>query len=452
MTQHGVGAPSNRLNGLRIALLAVVVVLSAFIQFAVVTQTTLQHPVQSDSIKYVAYAWNLVHSGTFSHTPFWTIPAEAPVPDKLTLPGYPAFLSLFLGDHVDVAFVHRVVIAQACLGVLTCVFTLLLALRLLPFGFAVATGLLVAISPHLATISTYLLTEGLFTALLALAMYLGALAIAAKTSKVAALAGAVLGIASLVRPQMTLLPWLLLALCLCIPSWRIHAKRSAVALLFFIAVMAPWQLRNLGVDRVTGDADLLVTTLYHGSFPGLMYDNAPSTAGYPYEYDPARVQHTADMDGVLHYIADGFAAHPARYANWYVLGKPIMFLSWTDPANAADIFIYPAVASPYFDQSLFNVTHWLMLWLHWPLMLLALGAILAAVARPDMLSSQRTARTTLRLLALAMGYVMVMHMIGAPFPRYSVPFRPLAYLLGLSMANAACSAVMTKRVTSPGQN
>ena len=38
-----------------------------------------------------------------------------------------------------------------------------------------------------------------------------------------------------------------------------------------------------------------------------------------------------------------------------------------------------------------------------------------------------------RLLALTFIYVIGIHMIGAPFPRYIIPFLPIIYLLGLSV-------------------
>src|SRR3546814_14416391 len=76
-----------------------------------------------------------------------------------------------LGDQVDPAFANKVTLAQAAMGVATCLLTLLLALRLLPFGFALLAGVVTAISPPLATIGTYLLTEARFTLLLAGALY-----------------------------------------------------------------------------------------------------------------------------------------------------------------------------------------------------------------------------------------------------------------------------------------
>jgi 4-amino-4-deoxy-L-arabinose transferase-like glycosyltransferase len=431
--------PLMRMHPLRITVLALVVLLSAYIQFSVVARTSIDGPVRSDAIKYVAYAWNLKHYQTFSHAPFWTeAPSANPAPDNLTLPGYPVFLSALLGTKVDQGFLDRVTNVQAALGVATCVITLLLALRLMPFGFAVTAGLLTATSPHLATISTYVLTEGLFTFLLTTALYLGARALVPGNNlRRVALAGAMLGLASMVRPQMQVFPWLLLGLSLVVPRCRAYRKKTAIYLACFLLVTMPWQLRNLGVEHAPGDPDLLVTSLYHGSFPGLMYEDDPRTAGYAYSHDPEAARHGASLPAVIAYIADNFQQHPLRYARWYLIGKPVSFLSWADPANAGDIYIFPAMTSPYRSESFFIRVHLLAYWIHWPLMLLALGAMFVAGWRPELLTAVPAQQTMMRFLALTLAYVLVMHMLGAPYPRYGIPFRPLVYLLAVAMLSAA---------------
>jgi 4-amino-4-deoxy-L-arabinose transferase-like glycosyltransferase len=430
-------AGGSRLRKLHALLVATVVLFAAFIQFTVATRTTLEAPVQSDAIRYVTYAWNLRHYDTFSRSPFWlsTQPVQ-PVPDKLVLPGYPVFLDLFLRDKVDVAFVHKVVLAQAALGVVTCLMTLLLGLRLLPFGLAIAAGLLACLSPHLANISTDLLTESLFTALLTLSLVVVVRAAGRHSAWLAAAGGGLMGLASLVRPQMQLFPWLLLALCLLLPAWRVHARKVVFGLLCFVAVTLPWNLRNASVERPAGDPDLFAMTLYHGGFPGLMYDNRPETAGYPYKYDALAEQHSKDVPSALRFIGEGFAAHPGRYLAWYLVGKPLSFLAWTDPANATDVDIYPATATPYRDQPMFRFIKRAMRWLHWPVTALALLALPIAALRPDWLANNDGLRLALRLLALALAYVLVIHMIGAPFGRYSVPFRPLVYVLAMATTHA----------------
>lgn len=423
---------------LRVALVSLVLLLSAYIQFSVSLRTSTQGTVRADAVKYLAYAWNLKHHHTFSRAPFWTTTApENPRPDKLTLPGYPAFLSLFLGNRVDPTFVNNVTLAQAAIGVVACLLTLLLALRLLPFGFALLTGLVTAISPHLATIGTYLLTEALFTLLLAGGLYVCVRAIQpGSTWRTAALAGLLLGLTSLVRPQMQLLPYLLLGLCLAVPRWRPRARVAVVGLLCFLALTIPWQLRNLGVERPQGEPDLLVNTIYHGGFPNLMYGNDPRTAGYAYRYDAAASQHTASLSSTLEYIGEGFRREPLRYLGWYLAGKPVSFLSWDDPANAGDIFIYAVESSPYRSQPFFIGLHRLARWLHWPLTILALAAMFTAAWRPRLLTPDRDRQRAIRFLSLVLAYVLAMHMIGAPYPRYGIPFRPLVYLLAMAMLAA----------------
>jgi 4-amino-4-deoxy-L-arabinose transferase-like glycosyltransferase len=289
--------------------------------------------------------------------------------------------------------------------------------------------------------STYVLTEGLFTFLLTAALYLGARATApGSTLRRAALAGAMLGVASLVRPQMQLFPWLLVGLCLAVPAWRAYRKKAAIGLACFLLVTMPWQLRNLGVEHAQGDPDLLVTSLYHGSFPGLMYEDDPRTAGYPYSHDPEATTHSANLPAVLAYIAGGFQQHPMRYSRWYLLGKPALFLSWEDPANAGDIYVFPVTASPFLSEPFFAGLRMFAYWMHWPLALLALGAMLMAAWRPRLLSPIAVQQTTIRLLALGLGYVLVMHMLGAPYPRYSIPFRPLVYVLAMAALAALWAA------------
>ena len=72
--------------------------LSAFVQTTVVTQTRHDGVIRGDAMKYVFYAYNLETHHTFSRIQTFGPGHEqaTPTPDKLTLPGYPAFLSLFV--------------------------------------------------------------------------------------------------------------------------------------------------------------------------------------------------------------------------------------------------------------------------------------------------------------------------------------------------------------------
>lgn len=424
------------ISSIRLACCFFVVLLAAGIQWFVVGNTEVFHPIRADAAKYVAYAYNLKHHRVFSHTHDWEAEntGAAPAPDKLTLPGYPAFLTLWLGNEPKpdyASVVTRVTHAQMALGIGTCILTLLLALQLLPFRWAIATGLLTAISPHLATISTYLLTESLFTLLFVGS--LSALVIACKPGArwpIFLLAGALLAIASLVRPQLTLLPFLLLGICMTSRRLRMRWRPLLLGIMVFVAILAPWFIRNA---RTTDSGpNLTVMSLYHGSFPEMMYQGDPRTYGAPYLFDPDADAHSSSLAATLHYIGEEFRKAPVRMTHWYLLGKPEFFLSWNIIAGGGDVFIYPVARSPYLQSPPFKAMRALSFSLHWPVTLLALVGMLLAFWRPSLLSDDATRQTQLRLLATVLATMLIMHMLGAPFPRYGIPFRPLIYLLGVA--------------------
>ena len=419
----------------------ILLLLSVFLQFSVVLSTQVNNPFRLDAGKYVSYAYNLKHFHVFSHAETWkgsgVAEMAAPAPDKLTLPGYPAFLSLFLDGRPDAQFIHRVTLAQALLGVVSTLLAYLIALRILPLPWAFAAGALVATSPHMATISTYMLTEALYVALLLASILAIVLAFRPQARRWQwAVAGLLLGVTCLVRPQMQVLPLLVVGATIGVSSLRAYLPRALILFLCFAAVLGPWLVRNANVDRTDGEPDLLVTTLYHGSFPNMMYRDDPDTYGFPYENDPDKARITRDLPSVLEHIRASFAAEPWRYAKWYLLGKPGTFLSWGVIGGAGDVFIYPPDHSPYLERSLVSKLRSLHFVLHWPLMLLGILAAFMACWRPHVLAADRDRQRIAAILAAIFLYVIVMHMIGAPFSRYAIPFRPLAYVLALTMAHA----------------
>lgn len=413
--------------------------LSAFFQTTNVRETEQGGVVHGDGVKYVFYAYNLKHHGTFSRQQsFATGAPVALVPDKLTLPGYPWFLSTFLGDGPpDRAFLMRVEAAQAALGVVSTLLAFLVALRLAPLGWAFAAGVLIATQPHLVVIGDYLLTEPLFTTLL-LAFVLATLHAAVAPGKfvAAGIAGACLGAACLVRPQLQLLPWLLLLSVVFVPRLRPRLKQAAVAMVLFAAFVLPWQLRNAHVPVPPGEPDLLVTSLYHGTFPNFLYNDDPRTLGYAHRYDPDQAKYTQDLPATLAHIGDLFVASPGRYAHWYLLGKPGAFLSWGMVAGVGDIFIYKVTRSPWLERPSFALVRTAHFWLHWPLMLVAFATMCVGLWRPSAIAADPARRSSVVLVSALMAYAIVLHMFGLPLPRYNLPFKALEIALALAGLHA----------------
>jgi hypothetical protein len=244
-----------------------------------------------------------------------------------------------------------------------------------------------------------------------------------------AFSGALFGLACLVRP--TLQPLLPIAACslLAIPALRVRWREGLAALLVAFALLAPWLAYK---HFHPAQPDLLRATLYHGSFPGFMYDDDPRTLGMAYRFDPEASRAMASNEGLVDVIGSRIRAKPLRYAGWYLIGKPIYFLSWDNSAGGtSDAFIYPATASPFRDRPAFRAMHAGMWILHWPLMLLAVATAVLAWLRPASLAGIGDLAAFRFLATIALGAI-ALHMIGAPYPRYGIPFQPLLYVLALS--------------------
>jgi 4-amino-4-deoxy-L-arabinose transferase-like glycosyltransferase len=415
----------------RILAVVLLACVSALLQFMHVRETDRSNVVRADAEKYVLYAYNLKHHHVFSYQQAFG--ADAPPPVKLTLPGYPYFLQHFLDDgRPDQAFVARAQLGQAALGVLSTVLAFLIACRLLPFGWAFAAGLLVATRPHLVTISGYLITEQLATTLI-LGSVLAALHAAAPGGRRwhALLAGLQLGLVCYVRPQLLALPWLALLAVVLVPRWRPHLKQVALACVVMAAVVLPWHLRNASLPTPPGDPDLQAVAIYHGTFPHFMYRDIPETYGAPYRFDPFQEEHSKDVRSAAAYAASLIAAEPGRYLHWYLLGKPGAFLAWSMVEGAGDIYIYDVATSPWKARPSFAALRTLHLILHWPLMLCAAVTIVLALWRPDWVAKAPHQRQAVQLVSALLAYVILLHMLGMPLPRYNLPYLALEVSLAL---------------------
>lgn len=448
-TVPGRGTARTALVGVALAL---VVVLGAWLRFVAVDDTQVNKPIRNDARDYVAYAYNVKNIDVYSSGPSWP-GAEAytptPVPDAQRPPGYPLLLIPLLDGAPDDAFVHRVELVQAALGVLLVLLAFVVGRALLGDGAGLAVALFVALSPHLVVFVTYVLTETLYALTIAVALVCGVVAAMAPVRRRllvwAALTGLALGLASLVRPTLDQLPWVLLVVALVVPAlkpWRVPAL---LLLAGFLVVQAPWIARNLATTGHAGDPALMIRTLHHGSYPDFMYNDDPATRGYPYAADPRSAEAEASLSSVLHEIGVKFAADPARMLRWYFLGKPRAFLQWEIVDGWGDIYTYPELVSPYFTNPGFIVTRSLMLGLHGPLAILGVLGMLFVLSPWARRVWDGARLRGLRVVAVGFAYAIALHVVGAPFPRYSVPFRLLQYVLAAALVVAAVHALRAAR-------
>ncbi|MEO8160467.1 MAG: phospholipid carrier-dependent glycosyltransferase, partial [Arenimonas sp.] len=421
------GAPARSSMLLLVLLLA----LSAWIQLTVAARTEVDGPLRADAADYFSYAWNLDRLHVYSSVPTWRDPTLEPIPDALRTPGYPLFLLLAGHPQPDAGWLHRVVLLQALLGIGSVLLAWLVARAFLARGPALLAALVVAIHPWLATSGTYLLSESLFTFLLLATVLLALRAYSPGAQPWRALlAGVACGVCSLVRPTTEFLPLLFLAAAWLWPSLRGLRRPALLAFLAFALVWSPWALRNRIVDVGDSASHLMVGSLAHGSYPGFMYDEHPESFGFPYRFDPEYPVFSRDLPSVLAHLRAEFTAHPARYARWYLLGKPWYFLSLED-VQSMDVLVYPVSHTPYFEDLRFALMRLLSRALHWPLVMLGLLAMALLALRPAALRLAPGQQRAAMLAGVVVGYAIALHMVAAPFPRYGIPFRPLLYALAL---------------------
>ena len=418
-------------------LLVLLLAFAAFVQLTVVSRTVVDSPLRADAGEYFSYAWNLKHFGVYSsaHPPQDAGAYDTPSPDRVRTPGYPLFLLAVGSPEPSEAYLRRVAFVQAGLGVGSVLLAYLIAASFLNRGLAFLAGLLTAISPHLAMTSTYVLSESPFTFLLLASVLASIRAATSARLTTAALAGLLWGACALVRPTAQFLPLVFLALALLVPHLRPLRKPAAVLLLCFAAVVAPWVIRNAGVQQP--GPSLMVNSMAHGAYPGFMYDDRPETFGFPYRFDPDYPSHIVSLGTLLDHLQERFAAEPLRYSRWFLVGKPYFFLSLED-VQSLDIQIYPTPANPYYERPLFAWMRELSIDLHWPLMVTGLmGVALVAWQSRRAPAGSDVRWLPAALVALVVLYAIGLHMVVAPFPRYAIPFRPLIYALAMLPVQAA---------------
>ena len=131
--EHGMAPPH-----WSIPLLLLILALAALVQFTVVARSQSEMPMVSDAADYFSYAYNLKHFGVYSNALTWAgePPPGGVLPDALRSPGYPLFLLAIPGLDASDAYLHRVELVQAALGVLSVWLVFLIGAHFLSPGWS----------------------------------------------------------------------------------------------------------------------------------------------------------------------------------------------------------------------------------------------------------------------------------------------------------------------------
>lgn len=422
------GPPPRRLTWL--ILIGLVILLGVYLRLEAVRITEVDNPFRPDSADYTAYAYNLERHGIYSRDKSTIFSnSAAPQPDALRAPGYPLLLSLLVSDNIK-AFLTRSVYSQALISAATLILVLLLSCMCMKRWYALATTFLAAISPHLVIMNTYVLSETVFTFWLVLLILTLARAQSKESAALWITGSVLLAIATLTRPTITyfILPLVLFAWL----TTRTERRKtiSISVLLIFLAITSAWSIRNQLATGQTSDPKLVINALHHGMYPDFMYQGKTESYGYPYKFDPESNSISESVGSAVSHILERMSTQPVKYLGWY-LSKPAWFFQW-DQVQGNDIFIYPALISPYYAEgSIFDFTSVLMHKTHSILVLLSLVGMIAGLLPSSISLLSDGQRKAVLLVSLVYIYYILVHIVVAPFPRYSIPLRPLTYILSL---------------------
>jgi 4-amino-4-deoxy-L-arabinose transferase-like glycosyltransferase len=407
--------------------LALILLLGALMRLQAVLQTEVDTPFRADARKYAQYAYNLKYFGTYTYSVegLQGDPSKLK-PDSLATPGYPLFLALLLDRSVSQKSYYRILLTQALLSTLTILMTYLLFASIAGKAAGLLSAALTALSPHLINMNVYVLTETLACFLLLAALLCLARKKTPDTPWLLLLTGILLAAATLTRP------WTqgfaaVLAAYLFFSSARVPARRAVLVLVGFCLLFGPWVIRNfLNIDTSSGGS-LLVTSIYHGSFPDMMLDNRPETLGFAYRFDPRGGELSASLPALVQYLISKFQGDPWAYAKWYVFGKTAAVFSWSMLGGVGDVFVYPVFKTPFENLWHFRLAHGFMHFIHNGVM----GASLLAccliwLPRRYLLLPEHGVFLA-RVLGLLIFYFVALNVILAPYSRYSVPLRPVMY-------------------------
>ncbi len=415
----------------RVLIALAIVAPGAYLRLKSATDTIVDMPLRSDAGEYFAYAYNLRHKGVYSLSKHGIGDLNNPVPaDAVRSPGYPLFLYPFVDGLPSFTMIRRIVGVQTLLSVIGLLLGYILFSSFLPRFLALASCLLLALSPHLIVANSYVLTESLSCFLLIVmgcAMYL---LVERPSAYSAALLGIAIALANYVRPWLQLLPILLMVFMRYqLPTTKSSWKLACWMLLAFLLVCSPWPIRNLISLGTLSDRTLTECFVRHGIYPDFMFDDRKETYGYPYRFDPRLNQISSSYSSLAAELQRRFREQPAKHLRWFLVGKPLALWDWNIVQGVGDAFVYPLDNTPYYTDVWFRFTHQIMRNCHGFLVLLmVIGSLLVWLPREKL----RIASNSLimaRFVSLILIYFSLFHMLGFPLPRYAIPLRPFMYAM-----------------------
>lgn len=347
----------------------------------------------SDDINYVKSAVYLLKQGTLIYH-------EYNEPSVFIMPVYPLFLAaVFRVAGYGFTGLQTARVIQAFLSCFIILLAYLTARRLFDNTTGLSAAFLAAAYIPNITTAGYFLTETVFTLILLLLVQLSLVFEKGGTAKGFALIGVVWAAATLCRPVIALYPVLLYAYYIIHSRYSIkRIARTGLAMsLAFLALMAPWWVRNY---REYGEFIPLSASSGNPMLQGtyINYEQTPENVVY-YEMGNNYIEtNRNEMEAAKKRISSGFRRDFWSYFKWYAFGKTYYF--W---------------GTVFYWKSFFGITSFHAMLNH----LIILSGLLPMLV----LSVKRSGKYLLPVLIML--YFNLTHCVYMAFDRYAYPLIPL---------------------------
>tara|TARA_R110001592_G_scaffold363393_1_gene687338 strand:+ start:199714 stop:201063 length:1350 start_codon:yes stop_codon:yes gene_type:complete len=421
-------ASEEHIRKIRWLLIVLIVGAAAILRFAYNANTLIVDPIRADAAYNLIYANNLLENSTFSKDR-----SDHPVPDSYWAPGYPLFLAavIWTSKLLSVDTYHAILFCQLLLGAGTVLLCFMVAASFLPGLWPLLPALLAALSPHLVSTASYVLTETLFGFLLILAFYGLVRALRGVSHSSWFWAGTYFALSYLVNPvSLFLAPIIAIAIFLCARSGHLELPVSGVyrCLALFLAPLiltsALWSIRSavsVPAEQATASKRLL-TNLVIGMYPD--YHEKWRASILQPEDQVVVPGSGVDKSYSIFFraLVQRFTQNPAQMLAWYAIQKPILLWDWDIRTGFGDIYIYRVEYSLYHTSSPAIATYSIMVALH-PVVLITSVIGLGFIYR-------RGSKNPLMpiLLYIALLYISLVYVLSQSEPRYSIPLRSEVYI------------------------
>ena len=136
-----------------------------------------------------------------------------------------------------------------------------------------------------------------------------------------------------------------------------------------------------------------------------------------------------DKTYALNLLKQRFLLNPFSYIKWYLGGKVLYMWKW-DNIYIGDVYQYPMIKKGFHINPSLHIIHTVMHRLHWPLYLLTLLSPIFLFLSWHR-GKLKDGKAVLLVPFLVFIYFAGLLTLLTPLPRYAIPVRPFAYILGI---------------------